>query len=179
MVETAGPRTGAQVARNSWSPPRALDTSASHPGHHEGLWTRTQVTRESWSTPRDFGPGLESPRTSGRPHEGSGTVPIGSGHLVDSSGPREWDRVTQEAWSTLRHIRPGLQSPGTAKSPRDIGHRRESHGTSGRSRAVGPGPDSPGTAGRHRGLSDPSVRCPGQLFDTGGPRALSRVDRDS
>ena len=125
-VDTLGPRTQARVTQDSWSMPRALgpwsespggavrnrrpsEPSTSHQGqlfntralrhgpespgqlvNHEGLWT--------WLTAWDLRPGPETPGSSGRNREASGTVPSRPGLLMDPVSPRTGARVALEPW---------------------------------------------------------------------------------
>ena len=111
LVDTACPRTRAQVTRDSWSSPQdfthgaklpgtsgqnhmPLDPGSCHPGQlvdTSGLRTHALVARESCLTPRSLGRHCELPGRAGRPR-----------------GPRTRARVAQESWTTawaFGHVR--------------------------------------------------------------------------
>ena len=147
-VDLAGHRTGARVARESWSTPQALEHGPRSAG------TSGRARRPSGMGPSLPGelvdnvghrPERESPGNAGEPCGTSEPSSSRPGELVDHAGPRTIAREARDIWST----------------PRDLGPQRE----------------SPSRAGRHRGPSDTGLSRPGELVETTGYHSRARVVR--
>ena len=147
-VNFAGLRTGARVARESWSTPQALEHGPRSAG------TSGRACRPSGMGPSLPGelvdnvghrPERESPGNAGEPCGTSEPSSSRPGELVDHAGPRTIAREARDIWST----------------PRDLGPQRE----------------SPSRAGRHRGPSDTGLSRPGELVETTGYHSRARVVR--
>ena len=100
LVDTAGPRNQARVARNSWLTPG-----------DPGPWPELH---ERWSMTWALESGPSSPGTSGQARGTSGTVTRFQGRLFDPTAPHTRSRVIRDSWSTPRAPGPWPQSPGTA-----------------------------------------------------------------
>ena len=166
MVDAAGTRTRARVARDSWSTGGPSYLGRNRP--------------ESWSTPRALRPRPKWPGTAGKPRGTLDTSARPQGQLFETRAfghepesprnngrhwvPRTQERDAGDSWSTPQALRPGSGSP--SRADRHHGH----------SALV---PESPGRAGRHRGLSDTCRSCLGYLEDHARPWVQFRVARDS
>lgn len=132
LVDTAGVRTWARVARDTWSTLQGLRQ------------------RPEWSG------------RAGRPSGRSDMGPSRLGELVDTTGPRTWDRVARERWSTRGTSDLGLRPPGqldaTASPLNRVRVTRKSGSTP---RALGYTPETPWTAGQTCGPSNMDRSAPG------------------
>ena len=100
LVDTAGPREPARVARDSWLIPGALGPKRELPGtavRHPGPRARS-----------------ESPGRAGGHCGPSGTGRRGPGKLVDTAGPPTKSRVPRDSRSNPQALGPGPETPGTA-----------------------------------------------------------------
>ena len=145
LVDPAGTRSLAEVARDIWFTPRGFGRGPKSPGrrgrpHVPSAWVR--VARDIWSTPRPRARS-ESPGTVGGHCRPSGTGLRRPGRLFEPAGPPTRSRVSWDNWSTTR--------------------------------ALWNGPQYPGTPGRNRRPSEPGRSRPGLLVDPAGPQARARV----
>ena len=205
LVDTADPRTRAQVPGISDRHPGPSNPSPSRPGQlvdpvalghgpdspgracrHHRPSEPALVTQNRWSTPTPSDPGPSCPE-----------------ERFDPAGPRSRAGVSSDIWFTPLGLRHGPNSPGKPGRPRRTSdqnscHRGELVDTTGHQprarvtrdswsttdawstqRALGPKHEWPVTAGRPRGTSLPGPSRPGQLVDTSGPRTQLRVARES
>ena len=156
---------------------------------------QSQVARDSWSTPRALRPVPESPGTPVRHLSPSDQGPRCPGQLVDPAGHQAWARVAWDTWSTAcprTHsqvardswttpwgLGPCPSHPGQLVDP--VGLRTLAGVAWDRWStpcALGPEPESPGRVGRHLGPAGTCPSRPGLLVDPCGPRTLARVARD-
>ena len=171
LVHPAGPRAGAQVAWETWSPPRALSMGPGRQGHLVDTQASGTVraARDSGRTLQALGRGPETPRKAVCNRGPSDKVPSLLGPLVDHAGPLERAPVPRDSWSKPPALGARPESPGTASRPRGPSGPGPSPPVVWSSPlARGPGHDSPGTAGQ-RGTLDQKPRCPGELVDIVGP----------
>ena len=157
LVDTASPRTQAQVARECWSTRGPSDSTASNARllvEPAGFQTRTRGPQNYWSTPPGLGYSPQLPRTDGLPHGPSDTGPSRPGRLVDNTVRLTRVGVTRDNWSTTgTRTRTGVFWDSWS-IPRAFRH----------------GPESRRTADQPHWLSEPGTSCPGVLVDTAGPR---------
>ena len=150
LVDPECIRTGAPVARDSWSTPRALGCKckwAGTAGVPQGPSDPGLSRPGNLVDPRGLGHGPESPLRPGGSRGSSEQGPSRQRHRVELAGPGTRARVARDCWST----------------PQALRRKRK----------------SPGRAGRPRGPSDPGPSCPGHLVDSAGHRAWARVPGDS
>ena len=178
LVDSAGPRTWAHVARVSWSTLRNPRPFPESPGtacqHHRpsdtGLYCPGQLVN-----PAGYGAGRESSGTAGLPH-----------------GPTTRARVALECWSSTQDLGNGPESPraaGRHRGPRDTGlsylgqlvepaglrtRARVARDSRSTLRARGHGPELPEMACRPRGPSDTSLNA---LESCSIPQALEHGPR--
>jgi len=183
MVDSAGHRTRARVARGCWLTPRDLgteleppgraggprwiwDNSLSSPGHlvePTGPRTPARVAQVSRSTSQALGHGPELPGTAALLHGPTDTGLSRPGELVETAGYHSRTRVVQESWSTPWALGPGPESPGRAGR---------------NTRALGHWPKMLRTAGRPPGASEAGVSRAGQVVDSVGKKNRTRVTRE-
>ena len=189
LVEPAGPRSQAQVARTAGTP-QASEPSRSLQGQFvdpEGLGTRARVSLDSWLKPRALGKGPDSHGTAGRPLRASDPGPRPRDSLSTSQALGTGPEPPGTAGRPRRHLEPGRSRPGhlvdtaglrawarvtweTWSTPRALGHGPGSPGTAGRPEDLGPGPESPGRFCRPCGPSGPGPSRPGPEIDPAIPR---------
>lgn len=81
---------------------------------HAGSRTRARIARGSWSRPQDLGMECESPVISGRSRGSSDPGPSCLGKLVNAAGHRALARVAQDRRSTTGAIGHEPETAGTA-----------------------------------------------------------------
>ena len=153
LVDPAGSRTRARVARGYWSTPRALGLKCESPGISGRLHGSSDLfpsARDSWSSPQVLGHKRKWPGTADRPRMTSDPRASGPVLLVESEGPRAQARVSQatgrlHGLSDTSQSPPGLLvNPGGPQTQAQVA--RECCSTP---RALGHSPESPRKAGRH------------------------------
>ena len=166
-MDLAGHRAQTRVTQDAWSSPRYVQPwpkSPRVPCRHRGPWARAKVIRVAWRTPQYVRPGPKSPRKAGRPRGFSDLGPSRPGWMVDTADCRTWAGDPLDNCSKLRVLGHGPESPGTPGRPREPSDK----GPSGSGLLVDPG-----------GNSEKKCESPGTALWHRGPRARSRVARES
>ena len=193
-----GPRTWAEITRDSWSTPWKIGPNLRRPGQlidTTGRGTGARLSRESWSNPRELRHWPESTRRASRTRGPSDTCTSHPGQLVNPGRPsvRARARVARDSWLTTQAVRLVPKTPGRAGRPRGPSDPIASHpvhlvepmGLRTQARlsreslltlwALEPHRESPGRAGQHHGPLDPGCGHPGQLVDPVGPHAWAQA----
>lgn len=123
LVDTADPRTRAQVARDSWSRARVLGQGPESPGR-DG---RSRGPSDPGSNsahilgrprpPRTHGPRADSARTTVRPRGPSQKGQSRPGQLFNPTSAWTLVRVGRESWLAPCNLGPGTEWAGIAGRP--------------------------------------------------------------